>query len=239
MQPMQAREVQIAAIHDVERTGFPGELIEDVHIVDAARRHNDDGGKVALEREQRVEFDSRFAAAERGPGKQREAQINGGGVQRIGRRLEFDAEGIVGVKRGGLLDEDVREVGEEAPVAFFVGVGQRAARGGLADAGVIKFRAEGSQTGFDVAETFAPGQLSESQHEELFVSGEFSDAEVAAVTGDTLVEIVFGQEVQELGEDGATFVHKIENRQTAVINPQRAVAKLKSKKAVTAKESRF
>jgi hypothetical protein len=29
------------------------------------------------------------------------------------------------------------------------------------------------------------------------------------VTGDTLVEFVFGQEVEELGEDGATFVHKV------------------------------
>jgi hypothetical protein len=29
------------------------------------------------------------------------------------------------------------------------------------------------------------------------------------VTGDTLVEFVLGQEVEELGEDGATFVHKV------------------------------
>jgi hypothetical protein len=33
------------------------------------------------------------------------------------------------------------------------------------------------------------------------------------VTGDTLVELVLGQEVEELGEDGATFVHKVKNRQ--------------------------
>jgi hypothetical protein len=29
------------------------------------------------------------------------------------------------------------------------------------------------------------------------------------VTGDTFVELVFGEEVEELGEDGATFVHKV------------------------------
>jgi hypothetical protein len=65
------------------------------------------------------------------------------------------------------------------------------------------------------AQTFAAGQLRESQYEELFVSGEFADAAVAAVTGDILVELVFGQEVEELGEDGATFVHKVKNRQPA------------------------
>ncbi len=144
----------------------------------------------------------------------------------------------MGVKGGGLPDEDVREIGEKTPVAFFVGVGQRAARRGLADARVIKFRAEGSQTGFDVAETFAPGQLGEGQNEKLLISGKFADAEVATVTGDTLVEFVFGQAVQELGENGATFIHKIKNRRIAVIYPQRAVGKLKSKKAEQRKKSR-
>ena len=79
----------------------------------------------------------------------------------------------------------------------------------LADAGGIEFRSEGRQTGFDVAQTFAPGQLGKRQHEERFVGGQLADAEVAVVTGDTLVEFVLGQEVEELGEDGATFVHKV------------------------------
>ncbi len=153
--------------------------------------------------------------------------------------MEFAGEGIVGVERGGLPNENGGEVGEDAPVAFFVGIGERAARGGLADAGVIKFRAKRRQTSFDVAETFAPGQLSEGQHEKLLVSGEFADAEVAVIAGDTLVEIVLGQEVQELGEDGATFVHKLENWQTPVIHPQRVVVKLKSKNAKTTKTRPF
>ena len=130
-----------------------------------------------------------------------------------------------------LLDEDLGEAGKNAPVVFFVGVGQRAARGGLAAAGVIEFRAEGGQTGFDVAETFTPGQLGKGQDEELFVSGEFADAEVAVVARDTLVELVFGEVLQELGEDGATFVPKGKNRREAIIRPRRTAAKLKSKKS--------
>ena len=106
-------------------------------------------------------------------------------------------------------------------------------------AGVIELRAKGCQTGFDVAQTFTPGQLDESQHEELFVGGQFRVAEVAVVTGDTFVELVLGQEVEELGEDGATFVHKVENRQLAVKHPRKVVAELKSKKVRTAIERRF
>ena len=153
--------------------------------------------------------------------------------------MEFKAKGFIGVERGGLLDEDLGEIGKDAPVPLFVGIGQRVAGGGLADAGVIEFRAEGRQTGFDVAQTFAPGQLGERQHEELFVSGQLADAEVAVVTGDTLVELVFGQEVEELGEDGATFVHKVKNRRNAGNHPQGIVAELKSKNDQTAVLSSF
>jgi hypothetical protein len=59
------------------------------------------------------------------------------------------------------------------------------------------------------------------------------------VTGDTLVELVFGQEVEELGEDGATFVHKVKNRRNAGNHPQGIVAELKSKNDRTAALSSF
>ena len=103
----------------------------------------------------------------------------------------------------------------------------------------MEFRAEGSQAGFDVAQTFAPGQWRESQNEERFAGGQFADAGVAAVMRDTLVELVLGKKVQKLGEDGATSVHKVKNRRLAVEHPRKAVAKLKSKKVRTAIEPRF
>lgn len=133
----------------------------------------------------------------------------------------------------------VGEVGKDAPVPFFVGHRQGVTGGGLPDAGVIEFRAEGRQAGFDVAQTFAPGQLGERQHEKLFIGGQLADAEVAAVTGDTLVELVFGEEVKELGEDGATFVHQVKNRRNAGSHPQGIVAELKSKNDQTAVLSSF
>ena len=104
---------------------------------------------------------------------------------------------------------------------------------------MIEFRAEGREAGFDVAQTFAPGQLRESQHKKLFVGGEFADPAVAVVTGDTFVELVFGQEVEELGEDGATFVHKVKNRRLAVEHPRGVFVELKSKKDRTARICRF
>ena len=181
-----------------------------------------------------MEFDGGLVLAKRGPRKERETEVNGGGVQRISGGLKFKAKRFIGVKRGGLPDEDLGEIGKDAPVAMFIGIGQRAAGGGLTDTGVIEFWAQGRQAGFDVAQTFAPGQLGKRQHEELFIGGEFADAAVALVTGDTLVELVFGEAVEELGEDGATFVHKVENRRNAGSHPQGIVAELKSKNDRTA-----
>ena len=113
-------------------------------------------------------------------------------------------ERFVGVR--GLLNEDLSEVGEDAPVAGLVGVGQRAASGGLANAAVIELGAQGMQAGFDVAQTLAPSQLGENHDDELFVAGQFADSEVATIASNTLVEFVFGQAVQQLGENGAAFV---------------------------------
>jgi len=46
---------------------------------------------------------------------------------------------------------------------------------------------------------------------------------------------VAGQEVQELGEESATFVQKVENRRNAKNHPQRTAAELKLKIEQTAK----
>ena len=73
---------------------------------------------------------------------------------------------------------------------------------------MIELGAQRAQTRFDVAQTLAPSQLSKRHDDEVFVSGQFADAEVAAIALHTLVEFVFGQAVQQLGENGAAFVHK-------------------------------
>ena len=148
MKSVESRKVEIAAIHDIERAGFPDQLVEDVNVMHTASGDNNNSGKVALEGQQRVPFDGRLVSAERSPRKQREAEVNGGGVQSVSCGLEFKAERFIRVERGGLLDED-------------------------------------------------------------------------------------------LGEDGATFVHKVKNRRLAVKHPRGVGAELKSKNDQTARICRF
>jgi hypothetical protein len=210
MNPMPPGAVKVAALHAVERAGCPDGLVEEVHLMNPACGDNDDGGKVALAGRPGVAFNGGLGATAGGSRKEREAEVHGGGVQRRSRRLECKAKWFIGVERGGLPAAGGRE-----------------------------FRAEGRPTGFAGAPTFAPRQLGERQHEALFAGGQFAAAAVAVVTGDTLVEFVVGQEVEELGEDGATFVHKVKNRQPAVEHPRKAGAELKSKNGWTTGKCRF
>jgi len=192
---IQSSKIQIGSVHDVERAGLEDELVQNIDIVDAARRDNKYGGDVSLQAEQGVQLDAALASSESGPGKQRQAQVDGGGVQRISSLLELGRQRLVRVESGSLLNEELGKVAEDAPIARLVGIGQGAAGGRLANATVVEFGTQSAQARFDIAQTLAPGQLSKRQHDELFVSGQFADAEIAAIPLNTLVEFVFGQAI--------------------------------------------
>ena len=91
------------------------------------------------------------------PREHRQAEVDGGGVQGIHGVVEVKAERLVGVDRPRDVNEHLREIGEDAPVVCLVGVGQRGARDLAAKAHVIELAWNRTQTGFNVAETFAKG----------------------------------------------------------------------------------
>jgi hypothetical protein len=59
--------------HQVNGSGLPDQLIEDVDLVDLSARDNHHGGNTAAKIEQRVKLDTRFVSAKLSPGKKRQA----------------------------------------------------------------------------------------------------------------------------------------------------------------------
>src|ERR1017187_117759 len=114
-------------------------------------------GIFPMQIEQRVHFDGSLLLAKLRPGKARQAEIDGGRVQRVEAAIQFQAHGIARVKRSRDTDQYLGEVGEDAPVVGLVGVGQRGARNHAAKAEMIAFRTQRAETGFDVAQTLAVG----------------------------------------------------------------------------------
>ena len=103
-----------------------------------ASRDTDNSVKVATQVEQPVQFDSGLVTVKLGSREDREAEIDGGGVKCLSILFQFDFKGFVGVKSRNLLNQHLSKVGEDAPVAFFVGVGQGAASDRMAQAAVWK-----------------------------------------------------------------------------------------------------
>src|SRR5438552_9408496 len=152
---IEALEMNVTAIQDVERARFQAQAIELTDIADAAVRDLDNGGNVAVQVQHGVQFNSPFGALKRSPGEQGQAEIDGGGIQRVDRLIEVQAEGIVGIQGASLADENLREVGVNAPVAPLAGVRQSIPRNRAAEAQVIQARPHRAQTRLNVAQTLA------------------------------------------------------------------------------------
>jgi hypothetical protein len=72
---------------------------------------------------------------------------------------------------------------------------------------VVEPFGSGVQTGLDVAQALAIGELGERHAEELIPAGETPDAVIAAVALDASVEGIVRSEVEELSEEGPALVH--------------------------------
>jgi len=86
----------------------------------------DELGNAAAQIEQRVHLDRAFGCAKSRPGEQGQAEIDGGRIERVDGVVQFDAEVVVDVQRSGSGDENLSEIGIDAPVARLVGICQRA-----------------------------------------------------------------------------------------------------------------
>ena len=180
MQPVQALEIDVAAIHDVEGAGFRNQLIEDVHVVQLAVADMDKTRDIAAQIEQRVHLHRRLGGSKRCPRKQRERQIDRGRVQGVGRVGQIDTKGFVDIQLAGDTDQALREVGIDPPVARGVRVGQSIARDLAANPHVVELLGLRAQTRFDVPQALAKRQLRKRHAQILVHAREALDLVVAA-----------------------------------------------------------
>ena len=167
----------------------------------------DKRGNVAVQVQQRVHLDGGLAPAKLRPRKQRQAQIDGGRIQSIQALLQIDANRIVGIQRSGDADQHLREIGEDAPVVRFVGIGQRRARHLAAESHVIQLALHRTQTGLDVAQAFAIGQLREGHGQILIPAGKSAQPDVALIALDATAKLPVRKEADQLRKDGAALIH--------------------------------
>ena len=200
--------IEITAVEDIKAARLRNEIVQNPHVVRFPICNLDKRRDRASQIEKRMELDGAFALAEYGPRKERQTQVDRGRIEGIDGVLQFEAQIFVGIKSTGLSDEDLGKVGIDAPIASFVGVGQRVPRDLPSKTHVIEPAFHRSKTGLDIPKTFAVGQLGEGQAEELIEARKAFDLVIPAVAPDAFSKFVKGQEVHDLGEDGRRGVHR-------------------------------
>lgn len=148
---IEAREIQVAAVEQVEGSRFEKQFVQKVDIVDLAAGHLNTGRNAAPQVQECVNLYRAFAPPKLCPGKQRQTQIDGGRVEGVDRLVPFHAERFLLIKVAGSPNQARSEIGKDAPVAVLVGVSKGSARNGTSEAHVVKLRLLSSEARFDVA----------------------------------------------------------------------------------------
>jgi len=121
---IEAIEVQIPTVDDIEGSGFEDQLIEDMDVVNLAMRDNEERGNASSEIQEGMQLHGAFVSSELGPREKRETEIDRGGVQCISGLIQFDAKGIVGIKASSTGNKDLGKVCIDPPISYLVGMGQ-------------------------------------------------------------------------------------------------------------------
>ena len=221
VQDVQALEVDVGTVHDIEGARFGDEHVENLHVAELAVRNMDESWDVAAQVEQRMKLDGGLGGTEQRPRENGKAQVDGRGVEREDGVVEFQAQLFLGIERTRDADQLLGKLRIDPPVALFVGVGQRVARDLSANAHVVELVALGAQTDLDVAQTLAMSQLRERHAKKLREAGERFDVAVSTVAPNTLAEDVHRQMIHDLGEYELTHIHDRQSQTGGCKHPKR------------------
>jgi hypothetical protein len=124
--------VGIAAVHGDDGTGIQGERISQFDIAAPGFGKQDIGGQVIVVVQQHMGLHAAFGAPELGPREKRQAQGDGGGIQREQFVLETELMALAAQRLliTELAERGPEQVFKQSRRAMFVGVGKRVERRG-------------------------------------------------------------------------------------------------------------
>jgi hypothetical protein len=207
IEDIEALEIEIAAIHDIEGAGLGQEQIEHVDLVQFPIRNMDEAGNCSAQVEQRVQLQRRLGRTEICPREYRQTQVDGGGIQGIDCVGELHAERVVGVELSRLRNERLGKLGMNAPVACFVGIGQRGTGNWRAKPHVIELGRLRREARFDIAQTLSVSELRKGHAAKLLGATQGARPMIAAIASDDAMKSFPRQKVHHLREQRLAKVH--------------------------------
>ena len=213
MQGIKTREIQVAAIHHIERTSFDWHEVQYVDFVHLAVADVDKRWDCALQVQKRVQLDCTLGFAKRRPVEQAQTQIDRGCIQCVDGVLQVESDQVrVAVELARSTNKQCSDIRPNAPIARFVGIGQRRAMNAVTLTHRIEFVRVGAKCHLDIAQTLAPRKLSKSHHAKLFRAGHATNACVAALAIDDATKARPRHELHNLRKKRLADVHETSPR---------------------------
>jgi len=206
MDAVKASKIDISAIHDIDAARLESDHIENVHVVDLPVGDADEHRDGAVQVDYRMQLDGRLGSAKLRPREERQAKIDGRGIQRVNHLLDVQSRRVARVESPGFDDEMRGQVGENPPVAMLSGVGQIGAGDVAANAHQVELRAA-RQTRLDVAQTFAKSHLGETHAQELIPRRKALGYASHRVAVHASLELLTVQAFEDLGEEDFALIH--------------------------------
>ena len=135
---VQTAKVHVGTGHDIGCARFRDQQFECVDVMELSVGDVDEAWDGAEYFEQGVRLDRGLGLAEGCPREHRQPQIDGGRAKGMGGFVEFAGRGLVGAQAACLGDQPLAEIGIDAPIAPFVGVGEGRTADRCAEAGVVE-----------------------------------------------------------------------------------------------------
>ena len=207
MQNIETGEIQVTAIHHVERTGFDGYFVQSIHVVKLAVADVNKGRNGPAKIQQRMQFDRRLGASETRPRKHAETKIDRRGIQRVDRRVQFGSQWFVGIQASSATDQLLRQGCVDTPVAVSVCIRQSTATNRAPKPQMVQQVRPGAQTIDRVSQAFSIGQLPEAHAQELIPAGERLHFVFAAVARYATSELLRVNRFHHLGKNRLSCIH--------------------------------
>jgi hypothetical protein len=160
-----------------------------------------------------VQFYGTFGFAKRRPFEQTQTQADRGGVQSVNRVPKVQTNQVcIAVKFARSTNQQGCNVAPNAPIARLVRIGQGRSMNAVTKPHCIKFGRIGAQRRFDIAKTFALGQLGKCHHSKLFRTTHSSNASVAFVAVDNATKTGPWHELHHLQKNRFADMHDLSPR---------------------------
>lgn len=153
-----------------------------------------------------MQFDRGLCFAEVRPREHRKAKVDGCGIDSIDHLFEIESVGVLGIKSASFADEDLPECFIDTPVAELVRIIQISSRDAASDTHRVALWTV-AQTSFDIPQTLAESDLSESHCKELIACRHPFAGSGHRVQFHAAIELLSVNEIGYLREDETSGVH--------------------------------